>query len=113
MEEESRRRFYTENLEKIRSFTAVFAVSDYYALELMNYLRAQGTAVPDEISLIGFDDSPLCRQAYPPLTTIRQDSRRRAEEAIRILKELKQGNCLQERVVLPVRLVERESVRRL
>lgn len=113
MEESTRRLFYMEHLEKIRSFTAVFAASDYYAADLIGFLRTQGIAVPEEISVVGFDDSPMSRQAYPALTTVRQDGKRRAEEAIRILRQLKEGSCREKRVVLPVELVVRESVRRL
>lgn len=110
MEQQERVRFYEAHLEKIRQFTAVFAVSDYYALDLMNFLRGQGILVPEDISVAGFDDSPLCAQACPPLTTVRQDGRERAKNAIHLLKELKRGNCQGERVVLPVELVVRESV---
>lgn len=111
MEKKERRCFYQEHLEKIRQFQAVFAVSDYYALDMMNFLQEQGIPVPEEMSIMGFDDSPLCTQAYPPLTTIRQDGRERARVALHLLKELRKGNCQGERVVLPVELVERESVR--
>lgn len=110
MEQQERIRFYEAHLEKIRQFTAVFAVSDYYALDLMNFLRGQGILIPEHMSVAGFDDSPLCTQAYPPLTTVRQNSRERAKRAIHLLKELKNGNCQGERVVLPVELVVRESV---
>lgn len=112
MEKEERDRFYEENLEKIRKYTAVFAASDYYALDLMNFLREKGISVPEDISLVGFDDSPLCRLASPALTTVRQDGRARAREAVRILQELKQGSCREQRIVLPVELVERDSVAR-
>lgn len=111
MEEEKRRLFYGENLEKLREFTAVFAASDYYAADLMNFLRKQGIRVPEDISIVGFDDNPMIRQAYPALTTVRQDGRKRAEEAIRILRALKAGEYQGGRIVLPVELVKRETVR--
>lgn len=112
MEEKKRRLFYKDHLEKIRSFTAVFAASDYYALDFVHFLRGQGVAVPEEISVVGFDDNPMSRQVCPALTTVRQDGKKRAEEAIRILRELKEGSCQGKRVILPVELVVRESVRR-
>lgn len=113
MERGTRYRFYEENLQLIRSVTAIFAASDYYALDAINFLQRHGIAVPEDISVIGFDDNTLYRQVYPALTTIRQDNRKRAEEALRILQELKRGNGKGGRVVLPVELVERESVKRL
>lgn len=111
MEKEDRCRFYQEHLDKIRQFTAAFAVSDFYALDLMNFLQEHGICVPDDMSVVGFDDSALCTQARPALTTIRQDGRVRAREAIRILQELKDGKCQGKRLILPVELVERESVK--
>lgn len=109
MEEANRRLFYMENLKKIRTFTAVFAASDFYALDFIKFLRTQRISVPEEISVVGFDDNPMIRQAYPALTTVRQDSRKRAAEAIRILKELKAGTCQGGRIILPVELTVRES----
>lgn len=110
MECKKRYQFYEENLQVIKSVTAIFAASDYYALDIIHFLQRHGIIVPEDISVIGFDDNPLYRQIYPALTTIRQDSRKRAEETLRILQELKQGHCKGIRVVLPVELVERGSV---
>ena len=109
---EDRIRFYQDKLEEILKYTAVFAVSDFYAIELMTYLKNQGIRVPDDISIVGFDDSPLCNYSIPALTTIRQDASLRAKKAIEILQNLKSG--LEERIILklPVFLVERESVRK-
>lgn len=110
MEQERRHRFYQEHLEEIRRHTAVFAVSDVYAIELMYMLRAQGIAVPEEISVAGFDDIPLCRQIYPALTTIRQDGKKRARLALQMLKELKRNEGRGRTELLSVELVERGSV---
>lgn len=113
MAQEKRRQFYAENFAKIMEYTAVFAVSDFYAIELIHYLQERGVKVPEEISVIGFDDSPLCDKIYPALTTIKQDSIERAREAISILKELKNGVYDKTTIKLPVHLVERASVKRL
>ncbi|MDE7157580.1 MAG: LacI family transcriptional regulator [Lachnospiraceae bacterium] len=112
-EKAERQKFYHEKISLIRQYTAIFAVSDYYALDIMHFLQEQGLRIPEDISVAGFDDIPLCRQAYPTLTTIRQDGEKRAESAIRLLMELKKGSTWGEPVVLPVQLVERDSVRRL
>lgn len=109
---EDRMRFYQDKLKEILEYTAIFAVSDYYAIELMTYLKNQGIGVPEDISIVGFDDSPLCSYSVPALTTIRQDASLRAKKAIEILQNLKSGS--EERIVLklPVSLVERKSVRK-
>lgn len=113
MEKEERNRFYKKNLEKIKQYTAIFAVSDYYALDMITFLQAEGLAVPEDISVTGFDDSPLCGQVYPRITTIRQDGQKRAQEAMQMLLELKGGKAEGKNTVLPVTLVERESVKQM
>lgn len=110
MQKEERMKFYVDNLDTIRNFTAIFAVSDYYAVDMMNFLSAHQVKIPDEISVVGFDDTELGKIAQPALTTIRQDSRKRAEEALRLLGKLKQGQCNGETIKIRVSLVERESV---
>lgn len=112
MERAERYRFYRENIEKLRQYTAVFAVSDYYAADLIQFLQAEKIAVPDEISVAGFDDSPLCRQIYPQITTIKQDGGLRAQTAVKKLMEMRKGITAGETITLPVSLVERDSVKR-
>lgn len=112
-EKAERWKFYHEKISLIRQYTAIFAVSDFYALDIMHFLQEQGLRIPEDISVTGFDDIPMCRLAYPALTTIRQEGEKRAESAIRLLMELKKGSTRGEPVVLPVQLVERDSVRRL
>ncbi|MFB6552782.1 LacI family DNA-binding transcriptional regulator [Streptomyces sp. NPDC056405] len=52
--------------------TAVFAASDLQALGAFEVLRARGYAIPEEVSVVGFDDLPVARWTHPPLTTVRQ-----------------------------------------
>lgn len=113
MEREARRRFYLEKLEVIREATAVFAVSDYYAMELMSVLHEQGIAVPEEISVAGFDDIPMCRMACPTLTTVRQDGALRARLAIEKLRELRETRDVDPDIRLPVSLVVRNSTKKI
>jgi len=53
--------------------TAVFAANDQMALGLVHGLAERGIRVPDDISVVGFDDLPESRHFLPPLTTVRQD----------------------------------------
>ena len=57
-----------------QSITAVFAVSDYYAMDLICFLQEQGIKVPEQISVAGFDDIPMCRMFCPTLTTVKHIS---------------------------------------
>lgn len=109
MKKEERRQFYFQNLEKIKSVTAIFAVSDYYAIDLMSFLNGQGISVPKDISLAGFDDIPVCQMINPPLTTIKQDNHLLAKLAVEKLKDLKENKETGTEIVLQVSLVVRKS----
>lgn len=113
MHKEERWRFYREKLNQLKSYTAIFAVSDYYAADLMQFLQKQGIRIPEDISIAGFDDCALCRTVFPPLTTVKQDGEQRASLAIEKLKELREGKCEGVTITLPVTLVERESTKRI
>lgn len=113
MQLEKRKIFYMENLSEILEYTAVFAVSDFYAVELIHFLKDKGYNVPEDISVVGFDDNVLCRYSSPALTTVRQDAKMRAGYAISILQNLKKGTEHRFTVKLPVYLVERDSVKNL
>jgi DNA-binding LacI/PurR family transcriptional regulator len=62
--------------------TAVFAFNDRCALGLLDVLIRAGVRVPDDVSVVGFDDSPLAGLAHVDLTTIGQDSARLADLAV-------------------------------
>lgn len=111
--EEQREAFYRERLPEIMEYTAVFAMSDFYAIELLQVLQMHGKRVPKDISVVGFDDAPWCEKIYPPLTTVRQDAMLRAQQAVSILKEMKNGVYEKKTVKLPVQLIERRSVKRI
>ena len=70
---------------------------------------SQGLRIPQDISVAGFDDTPLCTQVFPALTTVRQDGALRARTAMNKLLELKEDPESGTMIVLPVTLVERES----
>lgn len=82
MQQEERKKFYKNHLEKLRQYSAVFAVSDYYAIDFIHFLTEQGIAVPDDISVVGFDDTPMCKMVSPELTSVKQDVAERARIAI-------------------------------
>src|SRR5690606_39061788 len=55
------------------SATAIFAANDQMALGVIHGLSERGLRVPEDISVVGFDDLPDARHFLPPLTTVRQD----------------------------------------
>lgn len=101
--------FYEARLEALRRYTAIFAVSDYYAVELIRFLREHRVRVPGEISVAGFDDTPVASQLYPTLTSVRQDGALRAKTAMEKLIRLRAQEDPGSVVCLPVTLIERES----
>jgi alanine racemase len=71
--------------------TAVLAMSDAMAIGAMRAIRAHGLVVPDDVSVVGFDDIDIATHTYPPLTTIHQPIRRKGEEAVRLLLSVVHG----------------------
>lgn len=65
--------------------TAVLCMSDAMAIGVLQAARALGIAVPDDLSVVGFDDLPMSTQAHPPLTTVHQPVREKGELAARLL----------------------------
>lgn len=109
MRKDERWQFYKEKLDWIKSVSAVFAVSDYYAIDLICFLVEQGISVPKDISVAGFDDIPMCQMVHPTLTSVKQDGAMRAKLAIEKLQELKEHKEIETEIRLPVSLVVRGS----
>ena len=80
-------------------------------MDLICFLQEQGIKVPDQISVAGFDDIPMCLMFCPTLTTVKQDGALRAKIAVEKLGELKMGKLIQNEIRLPVSLVVRASTK--
>lgn len=109
MRKTERRQQYARQIERFRRISAVFAVSDYYAIDLMQFLLDNGFSVPGDIAIAGFDGTPMGEQVYPALTTVRQDNALRAKTAMEKLRDLQEGRETTTSVMLPVSLIERAS----
>ncbi|GAA4583187.1 LacI family DNA-binding transcriptional regulator [Planotetraspora phitsanulokensis] len=96
-------------LERTPDLDAVFVASDLMAAGALATLRAAGRRVPDDVAVGGFDDSSVALSTHPPLTTIRQPLAEVAEETVRLLLALIDGAEHVESVILPTRLIVRES----
>ncbi len=94
--------------------TAVFAASDETALGVIEAARTRGLRVPEDLSVVGFDDTQLAKLSAPPLTTIRQPLREMGAVAMRTALRLAAGDVLDSHhVELATQLVERRSTARL
>lgn len=87
--------------------TAIFSAADIIAFGLINGLKKAKVKIPEDISIIGFDDMWIARACDPLLTTIKQDVFQKGTKAIELLLNNSKEN---ENIVLDVELIERESV---
>ena len=101
-------------LERGARFTAIFAQSDLIAIGAIQMLRAHGLGVPDDVSVVGYDDIPMAAFVDPALTTVNQPMREVGELAAGILLDVLGGDGAAEQPpgvhLLPARVVVRESV---
>jgi LacI family transcriptional regulator len=92
--------------------TAIFAANDASAIETIAVARSLGLRVPDDLSVVGFDNVPESALCEPPLTTVEQAIQQMGYEAVRLLLGLIEDPSAEPaQVVLPTRLVERSSCR--
>jgi DNA-binding LacI/PurR family transcriptional regulator len=91
--------------------TAVLCFSDAFAAATIRVATGLGLRVPDDLSVVGYDDSPLATTVDPPLTTVHQEVASKGQEAVRALMALMGPDrpASAERVLLPTRLVVRDS----
>jgi len=97
-------------LERHRDMDGLFVASDLMALAALAALKESGRRVPDDVAVVGFDDSIVAVKADPPLTTMRQPFETSAAEAVRVLNQLIRGEVSgPQHVLVPTMLVRRES----
>lgn len=90
--------------------TAVFAANDVSAIATIEVAQAVGLRVPDDLSVVGFDNIPEAASAAPPLTTVEQPIREMGQRAITMLVALIRGEQLNPtHVTLDTRLIVRAS----
>ncbi|WP_322801451.1 LacI family DNA-binding transcriptional regulator [Thermoflexus sp.] len=96
-------------LEVPRRPTAVFCYNDMTAIGALRAARAAGLRVPEDLSIIGFDDILFAAYTEPPLTTVAQPKYEMGRTAMSVLLRLLQGERTPAHLRLPCRLVERAS----
>lgn len=105
-----------ELLRRDLKLTAVFAANDRMAVGAISVLRRAGLNVPEDISIIGYDNIPLASAMCPSLTTVAQPTAEMGRVSIEmLLARVKQRDVefAPRRMMLPVELIERESCRSL
>ncbi|HXL89026.1 MAG TPA: LacI family DNA-binding transcriptional regulator [Streptosporangiaceae bacterium] len=97
-------------LADLADVTAVLCANDTMAIGLYRALAERGLRIPDDVSIVGFDDIPEARYYTPPLTTVRQDFGEVGRQALRALIERMSGSAAPGlRVRVPTDLIIRQS----
>ncbi|WP_347553222.1 LacI family DNA-binding transcriptional regulator (plasmid) [Pseudalkalibacillus hwajinpoensis] len=99
-------------LERHPEITGIFAASDEIAIGAIAAAYKLGIRIPEDVSIIGYDNLKLSEMSIPPLTTISQPFQRMGEKAIEMVLTLKNDKQA-ESSVMPHHLVERESVKKI
>ncbi len=89
--------------------SAIFAASDEQALGVYEAARINGLRIPEDLSVVGFNDVPIAQWASPPLTTVREPIDDTARESVRILRQLIDGVRTTAAVELATEIVVRQS----
>ncbi len=90
--------------------SAILATADVVAFGALDAVRSRHLRVPDDVSVVGFDDVPQASQVYPPLTTVQQPLYEMGRAAVRLLLSYIRGEePVTSRVVLPTELIVRAS----
>lgn len=89
--------------------TAVFAANDVTALRAIAAAQARGLIVPDDLSVVGFDDIPDAMLSTPSLTTVRQPLQAMGEAAMRMLLDILEGKEYSQHVRMDTEFVVRAS----
>ncbi|MFB9235661.1 LacI family DNA-binding transcriptional regulator [Plantactinospora siamensis] len=98
-------------LARMPEVTAIFTANDHLALGVLRALHENGRRVPDEISVVGFDDVPEAAYFIPPLTTVRPDFTAVARASLDLLlAQIESGLVGESRLTIAPTLVPRQSV---
>ena len=89
--------------------TAVFCDDDVIAAGLYLAARERGVRIPEDLSVIGFDDMDFARVLSPPLTTVALDAELLGSTSFELLEKRLSGTRTRKRIVLPAELLVRES----
>ncbi|QOY36905.1 LacI family DNA-binding transcriptional regulator [Anaerobacillus isosaccharinicus] len=103
-----------ERLYQSNNITAVFCASDEMALGAISYLHSIKVDVPNDLSVIGYDNTKVASMSIPPLTTVAQPMYEIGYKAVEKLEDLINGNELKQlRTYLPHQIIERKSVKEI
>lgn len=110
--EEERNENYRMMMKFVNKRTALFFLSDVFAVEAMHYFQSHGVVIPDELGIAGFDDSLLAKYSYPRLTTVHQNVGDKGRKAVSLMIDMIEGRInAGVDVSQPVTLIKGSSVK--
>lgn len=102
-----------ELIKEKDKFTAIFAVCDTLAVAALSVAHENGINVPDDISIIGYDNTKEAAMCVPPLTTLAQPLSEMGERAFNmIVKKINSGDQV-ESIIMPYKIMERATVKKI
>ncbi len=90
--------------------TAIVAMADIIAIGVLDAAEKHHISIPDQLSLVGYDDLPIARWLNPPLTTVQQPVFEKGQRATETLLKIMNGENPDAEIMLPTRLIARASV---
>lgn len=93
-----------------RDISAVFATADILAAGIMSGLQEKGVKIPEDMSIIGFDDLFMSQITSPQMTTVHQDILHKGELAAEVLIDFLEKKEINRNIIMPVSITERNSV---
>ncbi|QTN00568.1 LacI family DNA-binding transcriptional regulator [Sediminibacillus dalangtanensis] len=110
---EDGRSLFTQFYETATDVTAVFAASDEMAVGALSTAYQMNVRIPDQLSIIGYDNLKISEMAIPPLTTVEQPLRDMGKKAAELLFEGMETGTPGKSIIMPHRIIERQSVKQL
>ncbi len=102
-----------KNIVRDRNCTAVFSASDIMALGALKAMREEGVKIPEDISIMGFDNIIYSEYSEPPLTTVSQKAIEIGREVVKTIFKMIEKKEFEKKVLLSTELVERQSVKEI
>ena len=103
------------NFKNKLTFTGVITIGDFFAISIYKAVNELGLSIPDDFSVVGYDNIEIASALYPPLTTVHQSRKAIGENAVRILLHNihNKNNRIIENSIISPYIIVRKSVKRL
>lgn len=102
-----------ELLKEKEKFTAIFAACDEIAVGALSVAHKRGLKVPDDISIIGYDNTQVAEMCYPALTTLAQPLYEMGQKSVEMIIDKIASSVEVKSIIMPFKIVERDTVKKV